>query len=96
MSSQQVGVNDGSRPELRSNTLQSWKEIASYLKRGVRTVQRWERNSGLPVRRPRPGDRSPVFAFPEELDVWMRSRKRAMGPTIAISSRRDGQAGSSE
>jgi len=63
------------RPELRSNTLQSWKEIAGYLKRGVRTAQRWERAAGLPVRRPRPGDRSPVFAFPEELDAWMRSRR---------------------
>jgi hypothetical protein len=63
------------RAELRSNTLQSWKEIAGYLKRGVRTAQRWERAAGLPVRRPRPGDRSPVFAFPEELDAWMRSRR---------------------
>ena len=58
----------------RSEALQSWKEIASYLKRGVRTAQRWERCAGLPVRRPRPGDRSPVFAFPEEIDQWMHSR----------------------
>jgi hypothetical protein len=75
MSSEQVGVKGGIRTELRSsNTLQSWKEIATYLKRGVRTAQRWERSDGLPVRRPRPGDRSPVFAFPEELDAWVRSR----------------------
>ena len=58
----------------RSDALQSWKEIAAYLKRGVRTVQRWERCAGLPVRRPRPGERSPVFAFVEELDQWMHSR----------------------
>ena len=58
----------------RCEALQSWKEIASYLKRGVRTAQRWERGAGLPVRRPRPGDRSPVFAFPEEIDQWMHSR----------------------
>lgn len=31
--------------------LDSWKEIASYLKRDVRTVQRWERREGLPVHR---------------------------------------------
>jgi hypothetical protein len=62
------------RPMRNSNTLQSWKEIAAYVKRGVRTVQRWERDGGLPVRRPRPGDRSPVFAFPEELDAWLRTR----------------------
>ena len=60
--------------EIRSDALQSWKEIAAYLKRGVRTVQRWERCAGLPVRRPRPGDRSPVFAFAEEIDQWMHSR----------------------
>jgi hypothetical protein len=74
MSTQQLTPESG-RPTVRSsNTLQSWKEIAAYVKRGVRTVQRWERSHGLPVRRPRPGERSPVFAFPEELDQWMRSR----------------------
>ena len=31
--------------------LDSWKEIAAYLGRGVRTVQRWEREEGLPVHR---------------------------------------------
>jgi hypothetical protein len=62
------------KPELRSDALQSWKEIAAYLKRGVRTAQRWERCAGLPVRRPRAGDRSPVFAFPSEIDEWMHSR----------------------
>jgi hypothetical protein len=62
------------KADLRSDALQSWKEIAAYLKRGVRTAQRWERCAGLPVRRPRPGDRSPVFAFPDEIDQWMHSR----------------------
>jgi len=62
------------KSELRSDALQSWKEIAAYLKRGVRTAQRWERCAGLPVRRPRPGDRSPVFAFPSEIDQWLHSR----------------------
>jgi hypothetical protein len=74
------GISEGNgngkinRSELRSDALQSWKEIAAYLKRGVRTAQRWERCAGLPVRRPRPGDRSPVFAFPSEIDQWMHSR----------------------
>jgi len=57
-----------------TTSLQGWKEIATYVKRGVRTVQRWERDAGLPIRRPRPGDRSPVFAFPNELDEWLQSR----------------------
>ena len=66
--------NGNGKTELRSDALQSWKEIAAYLKRGVRTAQRWERCAGLPVRRPRPGDRSPVFAFPAEIDQWLHSR----------------------
>ena len=54
------------------NILNSWKEIASYLGRGVRTVQRWERDLGLPVHRPKGKDRSAVLAFPEELDQWLQ------------------------
>jgi hypothetical protein len=53
-------------------TLQSWKEIASELNRGVRTVQRWERKLGLPVRRVGKGPRIPVFAFKDELHRWLR------------------------
>ncbi len=52
--------------------LNSWKEIAEYVGRGVRTVQRWERELGLPVRRPRHHLRSPVIAIPAEIDDWLR------------------------
>src|SRR5579884_3804668 len=51
--------------------LNGWKEIATYLGRGVRTVQRWE-TVGLPVHRPRDKSRSPVVAIPEELDEWLK------------------------
>ena len=54
------------------NILNSWKEIANYLGRGVRTVQRWERDLGLPVHRPKGKDRSAVLAFPEELVNWLQ------------------------
>ena len=47
-----------------------WKEIANYLRCGVRTVQRWEK-VGLPVHRPLPGKRSHVVAYSEELDWWI-------------------------
>jgi hypothetical protein len=69
------GPADGMAP-IRA-TLQSWKEIASELNRGVRTVQRWERNLGLPVRRVGKGSRCPVFAFKDELDGWLRSNTEA-------------------
>lgn len=52
--------------------LNSWKEIASYLGRGVRTVQRYERDLGLPVRRPRGKSRSAVVALSDDLDTWLR------------------------
>ena len=70
------------------NILNSWKEIANYLGRGVRTVQRWERDLGLPVHRPKGKDRSAVLAFPEELDKWLqqtpvRSAQVSAGPQPA-------------
>jgi excisionase family DNA binding protein len=51
--------------------LNSWKEIASYLGRGVRTVQRWERENDLPVHRIGKGRRSPVCAMVPELKFWL-------------------------
>ena len=53
--------------------LNSWKEIANHLGRGVRTVQRWERELGLPVRRPWGRSRSTVMAMSDELDLWLRT-----------------------
>ncbi len=66
-----------------SPVLNSWKEIAEYVGRGVRTVQRWERELGLPVRRPRQHVRSPVVAIPAELDEWLlRGRTVRSRPTM--------------
>jgi hypothetical protein len=59
-----------------SQVLSSWKEIASYLGKGVRTVQRWETGMGLPVRRPRPKSSGVVLAFSDELDDWLRGGAR--------------------
>lgn len=54
------------------SVLNSWKEIAAYLNRGVRTVQRWESELQLPVHRPKGRNRSAVLALQEELDEWLR------------------------
>jgi tetratricopeptide (TPR) repeat protein len=51
--------------------LESWKEISVYLKRSLRTCQRWEIELGLPVHRLDGTPKARVFAFPEELDKWM-------------------------
>jgi hypothetical protein len=61
--------------------LQSWKEIASELNRGIRTVQRWERTLGLPVRRVGKGPRCPVIAFRDELHQWLRTKAQECGRT---------------
>src|SRR5215467_8676575 len=54
--------------------LGSWKEIATYLGRGVRSVQRWEREEGLPVHRLSHLKRGSVYAYKNELDEWWASR----------------------
>jgi hypothetical protein len=55
--------------------LTCWKDIAQYLGKGVRTVQRWEQEFGLPVRRPNGIDhKSPVAAHPDDLDAWLQTR----------------------
>jgi CheY-like chemotaxis protein len=55
-----------------SEVLSSWKEIAGYFGKGVRTVQRWELDYGLPVHRPHKGSHL-VIAVPAELDEWISS-----------------------
>ncbi|HEY7333674.1 MAG TPA: DPP IV N-terminal domain-containing protein [Bryobacteraceae bacterium] len=73
--------NAGGQPDpvgessLSSERLDSWKEIASHLKRSVRTVTRWEREQGLPVHRHKTGT---VYAYKSELDVWWSSRGQQM------------------
>ena len=57
--------------------LESWKEIAAYLKRDVTTVQRWEKREGLPVHRHLHDKSGSVFALKPELDRWRRARTRA-------------------
>ena len=54
----------------RKRLLCSWKEIASYLGLGVRTVQRYERELGMPVRRSESNSRSEVRASRSEIDTW--------------------------
>lgn len=54
--------------------LESWKEIATYLNRDVRTVQRWEALEGLPVHRHQHRKRGSVYALRAELDTWRASR----------------------
>lgn len=54
--------------------LDSWKEIAAYLNRSVRTVYRWEKEEGLPVHRHQHKELGSVFAYKGELDAWRDAR----------------------
>jgi hypothetical protein len=69
-----VGVSGMSVSE-DSTVLSSWKDIARYLGKGVRTVQRWERHLGLPVRRPvGASQKSAVLLYRGDVDAWLATR----------------------
>ena len=68
--------------------LDSWKEIAAYLKREVRTVRRWETAEGLPVHRHMHKKRGTVYAYRAELDAWWnngRARLEKQEQTFAAA-----------
>jgi hypothetical protein len=67
----QVPSADAARMKMQRRILHSWKEIASYIGRGVRTIQRYELQFGLPVHRPAGSSRSSVMAFSDEIDNWL-------------------------
>ena len=62
--------------------LESWKEIADYLRRGVTTVQRWEREEGLPIHRHVHTAGGSVFAYAGDLDRWRVSREPSPIPVL--------------
>jgi TolB-like protein/Flp pilus assembly protein TadD len=64
---------EGSNPP--GKKLDSWGEIASYLSREVRTVQRWEGTEDLPVHRHEHKKKSTVYAYTGELDAWIKNRQ---------------------
>lgn len=51
--------------------ISGWKEIAEYLGKGVRTVQRYEREMGLPIHRSTGKSAASVTAIGTELDNWV-------------------------
>src|ERR1043166_5672942 len=62
-------------PESKADErLESWKEIAVFLRRDIRTVQRWEKTEGMPVHRHVHDKLGSVYAFKSELAEWQRQR----------------------
>ena len=70
------------RDNNQNEVLSGWKEIARYLGRGVRTVQRYEHELGLPTRRISGHRRGSVLAAKSDLDSWVNSR-----PIIQLSDK---------
>src|SRR5262250_2708143 len=70
-----------------ADRLDSWKEIASYLRRDVRTVQRWEKRENLPVRRHQHDKLGSVYAFRGELADWFKTRQVAGASAVAAAQK---------
>lgn len=65
---------DGSARKTVPEYLDSWKQIADYFGRDVRTVQYWEKNECLPVWRQKHRRQGRVFAYRSELKSWWTQR----------------------
>ncbi len=71
-----------------SAVLSSWKDIAKYMGKGVRTVQRWEHHFGLPVRRPNGAShKSAVLLDRGELDAWLATRFSSRGAVRELAAK---------
>ena len=91
-------TNNSSPPpshELWAGTdhLDSWKEIASYLRREIRTVQLWEKREGLPIHRHFHQQLGSVYALRSELERWKGrvSRKSASRVTETADLSKGGE-----
>jgi tetratricopeptide (TPR) repeat protein len=69
---------------LRRRRLESWKEIAAYFGRDVRTVKRWEKDEALPVHRHHHKRLASIYAFVDEVEAWQQER-RQRGPQMEPS-----------
>jgi Tol biopolymer transport system component len=86
-------MSDSSAPpssptlSLADDRLDSWKEIAAYLKRDVTTVQRWEKREAMPIHRHLHDKAGSVYALRSELDAWAYARSAP--PDARTADRRD-------
>ncbi len=75
--------NSTTAPGAIQERLNSWKEIASFFEKDVRTVRRWEATRKLPVHRVPGGGRSGVFAYVSELQDWLADAGPDPGPDVS-------------
>lgn len=70
---------------LKGARLDSWKAIANYLGKSVRTARRWEAEEGLPVHRHMHKSQGSVYAYAAEIDAWRERATRGEGPSQAAA-----------
>jgi tetratricopeptide (TPR) repeat protein len=82
---------------LSKKRLDSWKAIAEFLGRSLRTVQRWHELNGLPVHH-FGGRTGSVFAYEEEIDRWLLGLAEESGtaPGHAVETLESGRRASNE
>jgi TolB-like protein len=84
-------ISDAAPSTSSGDRLDSWKEIATYLRRDVRTVQRWEKKEGLPVHRHQHDKLGSVYAYKVELDSWFKTRQLQGSKTPAAALEPDNE-----
>jgi len=77
-------------PDPRGRRLESWKEIAAYLRRDITTARRWEKQERLPVYRLQHSKLGSIYAYTSELDSW-RDQQALGGATDAPAAEADHQ-----
>ena len=83
-SEQDSEINDVPRDRLNG-----WKEISHHLGKSVRTVQRWERDLGLPIHRLRTNRGEIIWALRQEIDRWLSTKDNGTHVGTAVHSRRE-------
>jgi len=76
--------------------LSSWKEVAAFFRKDVRTVRRWEAERGLPIHRGAGAvGKSSIYAYPTELERWLRETNDGKADLTELPSSNADQADSS-
>jgi tetratricopeptide (TPR) repeat protein len=70
-------TNDAQSIGPDGDRLDSWKEIAAYLGKGVRTAIRWSKDEGMPVYRHAGSKSGAIYAYRSEIDEWIHSDRSA-------------------
>jgi tetratricopeptide (TPR) repeat protein len=79
-----IGSESSTEGRSSEQPLDSWKQIASFLRTSVRSVQRWEKTEGLPVHRHQHAKLGSVYAYRSELERWRAGRGLGEMGTAAI------------